>query len=81
VLEKISPKLLGKYPGEWLVIYKNKIIAHHRDLRMIKDKINGCKGVPTLFKLPKDNIIFLPDFAPNQKFWRRLPSNSLHNLP
>jgi hypothetical protein len=56
MLEKVKPELLGKYPGEWVIICNNKIIAHHQDLRAIKDKIATCRGTPLISKFPKEAV-------------------------
>lgn len=54
--EHVCPDVLGKYPGEWVVTCKKKVVAHHKDLRAIKDKIASCKGMPHLTFVPADDI-------------------------
>lgn len=54
--EHVCPEVLGKYRGEWVVTCGNRVIAHHKDLRAIKDKIASCKGTPHLTKVPKADV-------------------------
>ena len=56
MLEHVDPKVLGKHPGEWVIICNNKIVAHHKDLRAIQDKLATCKGTPIVAKFPKENV-------------------------
>lgn len=49
----------SKYLGQWVVIYKKKIIAHDKDINNLKDDINRCKLVPVIAKIPKkETLIF-----------------------
>jgi hypothetical protein len=55
--EGIPPSInFSPYKGEWVVISQGKIIAHHKDLTKIDDKIYGCKRTPTLYFVPNHKI-------------------------
>ena len=50
---------LTNYVGEWVVICQNKVVAHNRDITKLKKKINECKTIPTIAKIPeKESLIF-----------------------
>jgi len=59
-INKVLPDSnLAKYIGEWVVICKNDVVAHNKDLKKIKKDIKKCKTTPTVAKIPKkDTLIF-----------------------
>ena len=48
---------LAKYAGEWVVLCKKEIIAHNKDVAKLKKKINTCKTIPTIAKIPEKEIL------------------------
>jgi len=49
----------SKYRGEWVVICKDKIVAHGNDLVKLRGDIGKCRTQPTIVKIPKhDTLIF-----------------------
>jgi len=58
--KKSKSPYLDKYVGEWVVLYKNKIIGHNKDLRLLNNKIDGCKEMPLIIKVPKYDFHILP---------------------
>ena len=57
---KVLPDInLSRYLGQWVVICKNKIIAHNKDITKIAKEIDSCKMAPTIAKIPeKETLIF-----------------------
>jgi len=54
--EHVNPELLKGHWGEWVIVCNNKVIAHHKDIRAIKDQINSCKGTPIITRVPKGAV-------------------------
>lgn len=49
----------SKYVGQWVVICKNKVVAHDKNLNNIEKQIKECKRMPTIAKIPKkETLIF-----------------------
>ncbi|MBI4150637.1 hypothetical protein HY492_00775 [Candidatus Woesearchaeota archaeon] len=58
-MKNVLAQGLEKYVGEWVVICKDHVIAHNRDLRKIKKDIDECKSRPLITKIPKsETLIF-----------------------
>ena len=50
---------LSAYVGEWIVICRDKIVAHDKSLAKLEEEIKQCRPAPTIAKLPKkDTLIF-----------------------
>ena len=47
----------SKYRGEWVALSNDKVIAHSKDLRLIEQQIMECKGIVTIAKIPKADIL------------------------
>jgi len=47
----------AKYPGEWVVVCNNKVVAHDRDLSRLKSDIKKCKTTPALTLVPKEDVL------------------------
>ncbi|MBW2986295.1 hypothetical protein KY333_02905 [Candidatus Woesearchaeota archaeon] len=57
-INKVLPNSnLAKYIGEWVVICKNEVVAHNKDIAKLKKEINKCKTTPTIAKIPKKEIL------------------------
>ena len=57
-IDKVLPDSnLAKYVGEWIVICKNEVIAHNKDITKLKKEIHKCKTTPTIAKIPKKEIL------------------------
>jgi len=57
-INKVLPDSnLSRYVGEWVIMCKNEVIAHNKDLAKIKNEIKKCKTIPTLAKIPKKEIL------------------------
>ena len=48
---------LAPYVGEWIVFEGNRMLGHDRDLRNLKSVLDACKGIPSVFKVPKHDIL------------------------
>lgn len=48
---------LAKYVGEWVIVCKDEVIAHNKDLTKLKKEIKKCKTRPTVAKIPKKEIL------------------------
>ncbi|HLC75005.1 MAG TPA: DUF5678 domain-containing protein [Candidatus Nanoarchaeia archaeon] len=46
-----------KYRGEWIVIIDDVVIAHNKDIRLLKDVIDHCKKKPLIMKVPDADIL------------------------
>ena len=50
---------LSRYVGQWVVICKDKVVAHHKSLTHLEKEIKGCGLAPTIAKIPKkDTLLF-----------------------
>jgi len=57
-IDKVLPDSgLSKYVGEWVIICKNEVIAHDKDLTKLKKDIQNCRHVPTIAKIPKKEVL------------------------
>ncbi len=54
----------SKYPGEWVVVCNNKVVAHDKTLGKLKPEIKKCKATPMLMRVPEEGIhIFYGDYS------------------
>jgi len=61
VMEQVlTPKVdFSKYVGQWVVICRDKVVAHDKNLNKIEKDIKQCKTTPTVAKIPKkETLIF-----------------------
>ena len=57
-INKVLPdSCLAEYVGEWVVICKDKVVAHNKDITKLKKDIDKCKTIPTVAKIPKKEIL------------------------
>ncbi len=45
------------YAGEWVVVCGDKVVAHDANLRKLEPEIKKCKTIPTLTKVPKEEVL------------------------
>jgi len=55
-LEHLNPEILRPFIGEWVIVCKKKVVAHHKDLREIWSKIDDCKTTPLVMCVPEQKI-------------------------
>lgn len=59
VLEAIPQLDFSQYRGEWVIIYRDEIIGHDKDLTKLQNVIDQCPRTPIVVKIPKqDTLIF-----------------------
>ncbi|MBI4148097.1 hypothetical protein HY490_02295 [Candidatus Woesearchaeota archaeon] len=45
------------YVGEWVITCGNKVIAHAKDLSVIREDIKKCRTTPTITRVPQEEIL------------------------